>query len=148
MKRTKKADAVLDIVAHKLQAPVENPKEFDNFGKHVAEQLRQVSKPQAIFLTKIINDAIFGAQCGTLTQHSRILANTRGVPVTEATYVAPHAPIETVARNTLPGELSRMHNRQPVTAYCPETENPEATYHQWQRPLDGTLADYYSNVAP
>ncbi|XP_031328655.1 uncharacterized protein LOC116169675 isoform X2 [Photinus pyralis] len=41
-KRMKKADAVLDIVAQKLQAP--NPiREFDNFAHHVAEQLREPS---------------------------------------------------------------------------------------------------------
>lgn len=74
MSRTaEKADEVLGIVAKKLCEPPAKPETFDNFGKHVAEQLRSLPKDQAIYLTKIINEGIFEAQCGALTKRSHIV---------------------------------------------------------------------------
>lgn len=65
----------MDLVAKRLkeQKPAISAKKFDSFGSHVAEQLRGVSEEQARYLTKIINAAVFEAQCGSLSKDSYIV---------------------------------------------------------------------------
>lgn len=139
-KRTKKADVVLDIVAQKLQTPMEKPKEFDNFGRHIAEQLRNVSKDQAIILTKIINDAIFEAQCGTLTKNSHIASKAAD---TEHRYVGPPAPVQTMQQRIRTPAEPVLHNFQPTTVYAQSGYD-----YQSQRSVCTSLADYFSNTTP
>nr|XP_022908548.1 SUN domain-containing protein 2-like [Onthophagus taurus] len=85
-RRVEKADEVLDIVAKKLSESPAKSQYFDNFGKHVAEQLRRLPKEQAIYLTKIINDGIFEAQCGALSKRPHIVIPPE-VPIIEQHYV-------------------------------------------------------------
>lgn len=96
LKRTKKAEEVLDIVAQKLQQPPEEVLKFDSFGKHVAEQMRSVDEKQGFYLSKIINDAIFEAQCGNLSKNSRIVT-----------------PLEVTVNNQPPVNTGFIHNNQP-----------------------------------
>lgn len=121
-KRGRKADNVLEIVAQKLQAPAEKPQDFDNFGKHVAEQMRKMPKEQAVYLSKIISDAIFEAQCGTLTRKSHI-ASPPDFPVTDHRYL----PNQEYPRQSDIRGSNNFH-------YHPEGSD--------------TLASYFSNTVP
>lgn len=112
---------MLDLVAQKLQEPPAKVEQFENFGKHVAEQLRSVSKEQAIYLSKIINDAIFEAQCGTLTRRSHIVTPTEYL-VTDQRFLAPEYPRQSDTQG-----FSNNYQCQPGSA---------------------TVADYFSNVVP
>lgn len=98
-KRTKKADHLIDLVAEKLQEPADKPQEFDSLGKHIAEQMRKISKEQAVYLCKIINDGIFEAQCGTLTRRSRIVTPAEYV-ISEHGYLTSERPVHSSGSST------------------------------------------------
>jgi hypothetical protein len=68
------ADEVLNLVALKLQSQEEHNK-CSTFGKHIAEELSAQPEEMLKYCKKIINDAIFEAQMGTLNRTSRIVTD-------------------------------------------------------------------------
>ncbi|XP_068083461.1 uncharacterized protein [Anabrus simplex] len=69
------ADEVLQIVAKKLKSQEEG--KYMTFGRHIAEELAALDDNMATFCKKVINDAIFEAQMGTLNRTSTVVM--RGV---------------------------------------------------------------------
>lgn len=137
-KRKNKADQVLDIVATKLQAPAARPQQYESFAKHIAEQMRQVSSEQAIYLTKIINDAVFEAQCGSLTKNSHIV-NFRQ----EQRHFTPYNNTfqNTSPRRSIPAEQAASYNFKNLTEY--------GGYQRDRGSEPSTsLSEYFTSVTP
>lgn len=75
-KTKSKADNILAKIAKKMDEPNPPPRgkqEYDSFGEHIAEKLRNLPKPMAIYCQKIMNDAIFMAETNNLTIDSHIV---------------------------------------------------------------------------
>ncbi|XP_066989896.1 uncharacterized protein [Macrobrachium rosenbergii] len=71
-----KADHVLDLVAKRMEAPPNS--EYDVFGMYVAKMLQSLhlANPGMYpVVKKLMNDAIFEGEMGTLTPYSRIAQN-------------------------------------------------------------------------
>ena len=73
--RTDIADDVLMTINDHFKKPREQKIEdkHDIFGKNVAHKLRGLDNLQRILVEKIINDALFEAEMGTLTHHHKLL---------------------------------------------------------------------------
>ncbi|XP_068250796.1 anti-sigma-I factor RsgI5-like [Palaemon carinicauda] len=71
-----KADNVLDLVTKRMEAPPNS--EYDVFGMYVAKRLQSLHLANLGMypvVKKLINDAIFEGEMGTLTPYSRIAQN-------------------------------------------------------------------------
>jgi hypothetical protein len=68
---TSTSERVLALVGDRLAAtkPEDN---FDIVGRNVAAKLREISKDQAIFAERLINEVLFEAQLGTLNRQTQI----------------------------------------------------------------------------
>lgn len=86
--RTDMADDVLMTINEHFKKPREQKIEdkHDVFGKNVAHKLRGLDNLQRILAEKIINDALFEAEMGTLTHHHKFLS----VPVTNTQFPIQH----------------------------------------------------------
>lgn len=62
-------DSILQVVGEKLQQSRPED-EFDIVGKNVAQKLKKLDPNTRIFAEKIINDALFEAQLGTLNRNA------------------------------------------------------------------------------
>lgn len=69
------ADNVLTKIAKKLEEPPQVKQQYESFGEHIAEKLRNLPPMMATYCQKIINDAIFMAETNNLTIHSHIVDN-------------------------------------------------------------------------
>lgn len=67
--QTDKADQILNIVSSKLSNPDD---EFSLIGKTIAAKLRRLPKETRIYTEKIINDILFHAELGKITEHTKI----------------------------------------------------------------------------
>lgn len=150
LKRTKKAEEVLDIVAQKLQQPPEEVLKFDSFGKHVAEQMRSVDEKQGFYLSKIINDAIFEAQCGNLSKNSRIVTPLEVTvnyqpPVHAGFTLYDQPPVDArfTPNNPPPVNTGFTVNNQPSTYL-----NARNTLSEDDQYKNKSLADYFSTIKP
>lgn len=88
----KKVDSenILQLVGDKLkQSRAED--EFDIVGKNVAEKLRKLDPTMRIYAEKIIHDALFEAQLGTLNRDAHIIipqpSETRISQYNDQTYI-------------------------------------------------------------
>lgn len=74
------ADNILAKIAKKMDEPTPPPQakqQYDSFGEHVAEKLRNLPSKMAVYCQKIINDAIFMAETNNLDIDSRIVNCSR-----------------------------------------------------------------------
>lgn len=65
----------MGIVADTLQ----NQGKYTAYGKHVAEELQELPTKMAIYCKRMINEAIFQAQLGNLTENSKIITMDNSV---------------------------------------------------------------------
>ncbi|CAL1296681.1 unnamed protein product [Larinioides sclopetarius] len=72
-----KADEVLEKISRKMDQSIEKQsaikQKHDSFGEYVAEKLRSLEPNMAIYCQKIINDAMFLAETGSLNISSKIV---------------------------------------------------------------------------
>ena len=61
-----RCDEVLDLVAKKLQSSSEG--KFSACAKYIAQELETLPKEMAIYCQRVINEAIFEAQMGSLNR--------------------------------------------------------------------------------
>ncbi|XP_041977648.1 uncharacterized protein LOC121731992 [Aricia agestis] len=66
-------DYVVAKIAKKLDEPPRPKQQFDSFGEHIAEKLRNLPSLMATYCQKVINDAIFMAETNRLTIDSHIV---------------------------------------------------------------------------
>lgn len=71
-KKIDRSDEVLNLVATKLQS---SEGKFSAYGKHVAQELESLPNEMAMFCRRVINEAIFEAQMGTLNRTSRVVTD-------------------------------------------------------------------------
>lgn len=74
------ADDILEKIAKKMDEPTPPQRaklEYDAFGEHIAEKLRNLPTMMAIYCQKIINDAVFMAETNNLTMDSHIVHNSQ-----------------------------------------------------------------------
>jgi len=62
---------VLDLVAKKLQSSSEG--KFSAYAKYIAQELETFPKEMAMYCQRVINEAIFEAQMGSLNRTSRVI---------------------------------------------------------------------------
>ena len=62
---------VLDLVAKKLQSSTEG--KFSAYAKYIAQELETLPKDMAVYCQRVINEAIFEAQMGSLNRTSRVI---------------------------------------------------------------------------
>ncbi|CAG5003485.1 unnamed protein product [Parnassius apollo] len=67
------ADNVLAKIAKKLDEPPRAKQQYESFGEHIAEKLRNLPTMMATYCQKIFNDAIFMAETNNLTIDSHIV---------------------------------------------------------------------------
>ena len=66
-----RCDEVLDLVAKKLQSSTEG--KFSAYAKYIAQELETLPKDMAMYCQRVINEAIFEAQMGSLNRTSRVI---------------------------------------------------------------------------
>lgn len=66
-----RCDEVLDLVAKKLQSSSEG--KFSAYAKYIAQELETLPKDMAMYCQRVINEAIFEAQMGSLNRTSRVI---------------------------------------------------------------------------
>jgi hypothetical protein len=66
-----RCDKVLDLVAKKLQSSKEG--KFSAYAKYIAQELETLPKEMAMYCQRVINEAIFEAQMGSLNRTSRVI---------------------------------------------------------------------------
>jgi len=66
-----RCDEVLDLVAKKLQSSSEG--KFSAYAKYIAQELETLPKEMAMYCQRVINEAIFEAQMGSLNRTSRVI---------------------------------------------------------------------------
>lgn len=85
-KKNDRSDEVLDIIAKSLQqnasAQTQPLGRYTSYGQHVAQELNDLPQSMATFCKKVINEALFQAQLGNLTEHSRIVNDQQAKPST------------------------------------------------------------------
>ncbi|KAG8229776.1 hypothetical protein J437_LFUL005857 [Ladona fulva] len=67
-------DAPLNLTAGRLEEANEEGK-FSIYGKHIALELENLPNEMALYCKKVINEAIFEAQMGTLNRSSRVVTD-------------------------------------------------------------------------
>lgn len=71
------SDSILKVVGERLQN-CRQEDAFDIVGRNIAEKLRQLEPTMRIYAEKVINDALFEAQLGTLTRYAHIVCTQYG----------------------------------------------------------------------
>jgi hypothetical protein len=66
-------DEVLDLLAKKLQSSSEG--KFSAYAKYIAQESETLPKEMAIYCQRVINEAIFEAQMGSLNRTSRVVTD-------------------------------------------------------------------------
>lgn len=66
-----KADNILNVVNARLNDLGDD--EFTIVGKNVAAKLRKLSRETKIYTEKLINDILFQAELGKITEHTKII---------------------------------------------------------------------------
>jgi len=66
-----RCDEVWDLVAKKLQSSSEG--KFSAYAKYIAQELETLPKEMAMYCQRVINEAIFEAQMGSLNRTSRVI---------------------------------------------------------------------------
>ena len=66
-----RCDEVLDLVANKLQSSSEG--RFSAHARHTAQELETLRKEMAVYCQRVINEAIFDDQTGSLNRTSRVI---------------------------------------------------------------------------
>lgn len=114
-KKNDRSDEVLDIIAKSLQsntsAGTQPVGRYTSYGQHVAQELSDLPQEMAIYCKKIINEALFEAQLGSLTACSRIVNDPQPIP-----------PI--IQRETQPVNTLQDYNNYPESLN-PPTSQPE-----------------------
>ena len=77
-RKKKSSDKCLKVIPKSLRSDVvtvqqEHVGRYSSYGKHIAQELEELSPNMAIYCKKIINEAIYQAELRNLTSESRVV---------------------------------------------------------------------------
>ena len=130
-----KADEVLMTINEYCKKPNEQNVEdkHDVFGKNVAHKLRGLNNMRRLLVEKIINDALFEAEMGTLTHHHKLVP----LAVTNTQFPKQHngflqsSPMSGPPAHTTPKLPSLSSTMDPLAeAVYVKNEIPQWLYHR------------------
>ncbi|CAH1372759.1 unnamed protein product, partial [Tenebrio molitor] len=111
---------ILTIIGEKLQKEETKGDEFDAVGINVSCKLRRLPGEMKIFAEKLINDVLFYAELGRLSEDTAIMINPRLCPSGPPGSVVPHSNSthNSAAVNVENNNISRFFSNYPsLTPY-------------------------------